>query len=96
MNLNVLSVPSSRNTFYCLKGPKETIICTKDEFGGLFRAVTRHNTRYNDPLSLHYANMSVQYIAIFHGCKNGIRQAVLTSTHDLCFRAKIRKKCIPV
>ena len=69
----------------------------------------------------HYANMSVQYTAIFHGCKKGnfqtkkmwsfshfcskhrswvhVRTAslrrFLTSTHDVCFRAKIRKKCIP-
>ena len=66
--------------------------------------------------ALPYANMSVQYTAIFHGCKNdnfqmkvfdiflifaqnidcGYRlepliEAVLTSTHDLCFRVKIRK-----
>ena len=54
--------------------------------------------------------MSVQYTAIFHGCKNAnfhmkkceiflnfaqnidrwYTEAVLTSTHDLCFRAKIR------
>ena len=63
---------------------------------------------------IHYANMSVQYRAIFHGCKNvhyqmkifniflifaqnidcGYtleREAVLTSTHNLCFGAKIRK-----
>ena len=61
---------------------------------------------------VHYANMSVQYTAIFHGCKNDNFQmklfdiflffaqnidcgytleAVLTSTHNLCFRAKIRK-----
>ena len=59
--------------------------------------------------------MSVQYTAIFHGCKNGnfhmkkceiflnfaqnidrwYTEAVLTSTHDLCFRAKIRKKVYP-
>ena len=65
----------------------------------------------------HYANMSVQYTAIFHGCKNDnfqlifffyffhmiaqnidcgytlnrLIEAVLTSTHNLCFRAKIRK-----
>ena len=25
----------------------------------------------------------------------GFTEAVLTSTHDLCFRAKIRTKCIP-
>ena len=62
----------------------------------------------------HYANMSVQYTEIFHGCKNGNFQmkkcdffliftliiergysleppteAVLTSTHNLCFREKI-------
>ena len=65
--------------------------------------------------------MSVQYTAIFHGCKNDNfqmkyfdiflifaqnidcgytleppqREAVLTSTHNLCFGAKIRKNCIP-
>ena len=54
----------------------------------------------------HYANMSVQYTAIFHGYKNDYFQmkncniflifaqnieAVLTSTHNLCFGAKIRK-----
>ena len=56
-------------------------------------------------------NTSVQYTAIFYGCKNGYFQmkncenflifaqkidcgyieAVLTSTLNLCFRAKIRK-----
>ena len=67
--------------------------------------------------------MSVQYTAIFHGCKNdnfqmkifnkkvflflhktlivGTRlnrliEAVLTSTHNLCFGAKIRKTYTPV
>ena len=65
--------------------------------------------------------MSVQYTAIFHGCKNGnfymkkceiflnfaqnigrwytlerLTEAVLTSTNDLCFRAKIRKMYTPV
>ena len=59
--------------------------------------------------------MSVQYTAIFHGCKNGnlymkkceiflnfaqnidrwYTEAVLTSTHDLCFRAKVRKNVYP-
>ena len=64
----------------------------------------------------HYANTSMQYTAIFHGCKNfnfqmkncdiflifaqnidcgytleSPHEAVLTSTHNLCFRAKIRK-----
>ena len=69
--------------------------------------------------------MSVQYTAIFHGCKNDnfqikifdiflifaqnidcgytlepphLSEAVLTCTHNLCFRAKIRKNlypCIP-
>ena len=64
--------------------------------------------------------MSVQYTAIFHGCKNDNfkmkffdfflifaqnidcgytleppPEAVLTSTHNLCFGAKIRKICIP-
>ena len=63
-----------------------------------------------------YANMSVQYTAIFNGCKNGnfqmkrsdvflvfalnidrgYSEAVLTSTHDLCFRAKIRTMYTPV
>ena len=61
--------------------------------------------------------MSVQYIAIFHGCKDDNFQMKifdiflifaqnidcgytleppLTSTHNLCFEAKIRKKCIPL
>ena len=56
---------------------------------------------------MHYANMSVQYTAIFHGCKNDHFQmkvfdsflifaqnmdcGVLTSTDNLCFIAKIRK-----
>ena len=47
------------------------------------------------------------YTAIFHGCKNDnfqkknaiflifAQNAVLMSTRDLCFRAKIRKKRIP-
>ena len=55
--------------------------------------------------------MSVQYTAIFHGCKNGNfhmkkceiflnfcskhRSLVLTSTHDLCFRAIIRQNVYP-
>ena len=55
--------------------------------------------------------MSVQYTAIFHDCKNvnfqikvfefflifaqNILRAVLTSTHNLCFRAKIRKNVYP-
>ena len=91
------------------------------------------------PLASHYANMSVQYTAIFHGCKNdnfqrknfdiflifaqnidceykkdnfqmkncdgflifaqnidcGLSEAVLTSTHNLCFVAKIRKYVYP-
>ena len=70
---------------------------------------------------IHYANMSVQDTAIFHGRKNdnfrrifsilflfllktlivGTRQnrlteAVLPSTYNLCFGAKIRKKNIPL
>ena len=73
--------------------------------------------------SLHYANMSMQYTAIFHGYKNGnfqlkncdiflifaqniyrgytseppqcLTEAVLTSTNDLCFGAKLRKKVYP-
>ena len=64
--------------------------------------------------ALHYANMPMQYTAIFHSCKNDnfqmkffniflifalkhrlwvhvrTTEAVLTSTHNLCFRAKIR------
>ena len=65
----------------------------------------------------HYANMSLHYSAIFHGCKNdyfqmkifetvflfllktykivGTSEAVLTSIHDLCFRAKIRENVYP-
>ena len=61
----------------------------------------------------HYANMSVQYTAIFHGCKNDnfqmnffdiflifaqnidcvytLEPPLLTSTHNLCFRAKNKK-----
>ena len=50
----------------------------------------------------HYENTPVQYTAIFHSRKNDINfqmkncdiflifaEAVLTSTHNLCFRAKI-------
>ena len=64
----------------------------------------------------HYANTPMQYIVIFHGCKNvnfqmkifniflifarnidcGYTLEPLTSTHNLCFRAKIRKLCIPL
>ena len=55
----------------------------------------------------HYENTPMQYTAIFHGCKNDNFQmkncdtflifaqnieAVLTSTHNLCFRAKMLKK----
>ena len=68
----------------------------------------------------HYANTSMQYTAIFHGCKKRQfsvefifdifyifaqnidcgyslepSEAVLTSTHNLCFRAKIRKNEYP-
>ena len=55
----------------------------------------------------HYANTPMQYTAIFHGCKNYnfqmkncdvfliLNEAVLTSTHNLCFRAKIRNKVYP-
>ena len=62
--------------------------------------------------SLHYENTPMQYTAIFHGRKNDNFQMkifdiflnfcskhrlwVLTSTHNLCFGAKIRKKCIPL
>ena len=54
--------------------------------------------------------MPMQYIMIFHGCKNDnfqmkicdialifakkmliLSEAVITRTHNLCFRAKIRK-----
>ena len=45
----------------------------------------------------HYENMSVQYVAISKSTKNDIfKEAVLTSTHNLCFRAKIRKMYTPV
>ena len=57
----------------------------------------------------HYANMSVQYTAIFHCCKNDNFLMIFfyiflifapnidcgTSTHNLCFGAKIRKKVYP-
>ena len=68
-----------------------------------------------------YASMSMQYTAIFRGCKNvhiqmknfaiflifaqnidcgytleRLSEAVLKSTHNLFFRAKIRKQCIPL
>ena len=61
--------------------------------------------------SCHYENMSVQYEAISKSGKNYIfrcknvtfflifaqkNEAVLTSTHNLCFRAKIRKMNTPV
>ena len=69
---------------------------------------------FSGPSIGHYENMPMQYLAIFHGCKNNNFQmkncdsflifaqnidcgytlepeAVLTSTHNLCFRAKIRK-----
>ena len=52
----------------------------------------------------HYANMPMQYTTIFHGRKKNnflikivifflflLSEAVLTSIHNLCFRAKIRK-----
>ena len=56
---------------------------------------------------LHYANMLIQYAAIIFSCKNGKFQLKsfdisltfaqnievdLTSTHNVCFRAKIRKR----
>ena len=47
----------------------------------------------------------MQYTAMLHGCKKGLfsddffksflSEAVLTSTHNLCFRAKIRKDVYP-
>ena len=55
-------------------------------------------------------NTPMQYTSIFHGCKNvhflmkifkffltfaQNIEAVLTSTHNLCFRAKIRKNVYP-
>ena len=58
----------------------------------------------------HYANKPIQYTAIFHGCKNDnfqMKNCVFflifaqnidrgySSTHDLCFRAKIRKNEYP-
>ena len=48
----------------------------------------------------HYENMPMQYLQIFSVAKieNFIRkfEAVLTSTHNLCFGAKIRKIGIPL
>ena len=45
---------------------------------------------------MHYANMSVQYTAIFHGCKNDNFQM---KSFDIflifALGAKIRKICIP-
>ena len=59
-------------------------------------------------LFAHYANTPMQYSAIYHGCKNDnfpMKNSDIfltfaqnigcgTCTHNLCFRAKIRKKCI--
>ena len=42
---------------------------------------------------IHYENMPMQYTEIFKVVKN---EAVLTSTHNLCFGAKIRKIGIPL
>ena len=48
--------------------------------------------------------MPMLYSAIFHGCKNNnfqtkncdcFNEAVLRSTHNLCFSAKIRKNVYP-
>ena len=47
----------------------------------------------------HYNNTPIQYTVNFNGCKNDnfkmqkmlYSEAVLTSTHNLCFRAKMRK-----
>ena len=60
----------------------------------------------------HYENLTMQYIEIFFSRKNlkfyqknfdiflifdqNIGEAVLTSTHNLCFGAKIRKIGIPL
>ena len=57
----------------------------------------------NSKCSYHYGNMSVQYAAISKSEKKFfflddvlyITEAVLTSTHNLCFRAKIRKNVYP-
>ena len=61
---------------------------------------------------MHYENMPMQLTEIFESCKNenfhqtnldiflifaqNIAEAVLTSTHNLCFEAKIRKIGIPL
>ena len=60
--------------------------------------------------ALRYDNTPIQYTVIFHSCKNDNFQmkncccffaqnidpeAVITNTHDLCFRAKIRKNIYP-
>ena len=42
---------------------------------------------------IHYENMPMQYTEIFKVVKN---EAVLTSTYNLCFGAKIRKIGIPL
>ena len=63
---------------------------------------------YSKLLLYHYENKPVQYIEIFFSCKNRkfqrkmfdifliFAEAVLTSTHNLCFEAKIRKIGIPL
>ena len=74
-------------------------------FDILVSPATTHNAEKHTKL---YANMPMQYTAVFHGCKNGNFQMkkmlyfsyfsqnidcgyTLTSTYNLCFRAKIRK-----
>ena len=60
----------------------------------------------------HYDNMPIQCTVFFSAAKikvfgrkiviffffllNTLIDAVLTSTHNLCFRAKIRKQCLPM
>ena len=49
-------------------------------------------------LDIHYENLPMQCTEIFFSCKNCkfSGEAVLTSTHNLCFGAKIRKIGIPL
>ena len=48
--------------------------------------------RYTIPQAF-YTNKTINYTAIFHGCKKDDFQM---KTHNLCFRAKIRKTYTPV
>ena len=65
-------------------------------------------TKYQWHLYSHYANTPMQYTAIFHGCKNVnfqmktyniflflLKNIDCGYTHNLCFRAKIRKNVYP-